>query len=139
MSRHNRNRRQERRELPMMPPEPHVPDAIVTRPLPLAEMSSDGLGPEAKGILEQAGSLRCYRLGECTVIVTREFGRWHLSIAHPRRDPTWLEISQARYRLLPGDLWVGMYLPPKEEYVNLHRFCFQLYECAPPDDGGGML
>jgi hypothetical protein len=44
-------------------------------------------------------------LWECTVIVTRaEATGWHLSIAHHARYPTWDEISQARYRLLPEDI-----------------------------------
>jgi hypothetical protein len=74
---------------------------------------------------------RLYTLGECSVIVTREHGKWHLSIAHHSRYPTWDEISQARYRIIPRDVWVAMYLPPPSEYVNLHRFCFQLHECDP--------
>jgi hypothetical protein len=79
--------------------------------------------------------LRCYRLGECSVVVTRERGRWHLSIAHPGRLPTWEEVASARYALLPGDLVCGMVLPPREAYVNLHEHCFQVFEIRDPDPG----
>lgn len=72
--------------------------------------------------------LRRYAIGECSVIVTREDGKWHLSIAHRRRLPTWDEISVARYRVLPDAVTMGMILPPRSEYVNLHQFCFQLHE-----------
>jgi hypothetical protein len=72
--------------------------------------------------------IRTYRLGECTVIVTREFGRWHLSIAHESRYPSWDEIAEARYRVLPDDVTMGLDLPPKSEYVNIHRNCFQIVE-----------
>ena len=84
--------------------------------------------------LPELGYLRRYLLGECSVIVTREGPSrlWHLSIAHPRRYPTWDEIAAVRYALLPDEIWVAMYLPPRSEYVNVHRNCFQLYECPEP-------
>ena len=77
---------------------------------------------------------RRYLLGQCSVIVTREGPSrlWHLSIAHPRRYPTWDEIAAARYAAVPDSAWMAMYLPPRDEYVNVHRFCFQLYECPEP-------
>ena len=55
-------------------------------------------------------------------------GRLHLSISHPLRYPKWDEISAARYSLLPDSATMMMYLPPREEYVNLHKNCFHLYE-----------
>jgi len=67
------------------------------------------------------------------VIVTKEFGRWHLSIAHTDRDPTWREISEARYRLIPNNVLTAMLLPPLEEYVNVHKHCFQMHEIDDPD------
>ena len=70
--------------------------------------------------------LRCYTLGECTVIVTREFDHLHLSISHRRRYPTWDEIAEARYRILPKDQTFALVLPPLEEYVNMNPNCFQL-------------
>ena len=53
---------------------------------------------------------------------------WHLSISHPSRYPTWDEIRDARYDLLPDGCTMAMLLPPKGEYVNLHRNCFHLHE-----------
>jgi hypothetical protein len=58
---------------------------------------------------------------------------WHLSISHPTRNPTWEEIRDARYELLPDACTVGMLLPPKAEYVNVHPYCFHLHE-VPGDD-----
>lgn len=74
--------------------------------------------------------------GECSVFVAVEPNtergivrmRWHLSIAHPKRYPTWDEIKAARYELLPHNLTVAMILPPPEEYVNIHSNCFHLHE-----------
>jgi hypothetical protein len=77
--------------------------------------------------------LRTFTLGECSVIVTKEYDRWHLSIAHPRRDPTWEEIKQCRYALLPSTIVVAMLLPPPAQYVNIHEHCFQMMEIRDPD------
>jgi hypothetical protein len=86
--------------------------------------------PDSMGHLVNGSNsyLRCYVLGECTVIVTKEFGRWHASISHRTRYPTWDEIAEARYRILPGDITAAMLLPPKSEYVNYNENCFQIVE-----------
>jgi hypothetical protein len=62
------------------------------------------------------------------VFVAREGDRWHMSIAHPKRLPTWPEVHEARYRFLPEQMVVGMLLPPKADYVNKHQYCFHLWE-----------
>jgi hypothetical protein len=59
--------------------------------------------------------------------------RWHLSISHHHRNPTWEEIRDARYVLIPEDVMVAMFLPPRTEYVNAHRYCFHLYEIEAAD------
>lgn len=64
-----------------------------------------------------------------TTIVAWEVGLgWHLSISHPERYPTWNEIRDARYDLLPDEVTMGMLLPPRAEYVNLHPNCFHLHQ-----------
>ncbi|SFU39659.1 DUF7694 domain-containing protein [Alicyclobacillus macrosporangiidus] len=72
---------------------------------------------------------KAYRFGECTVLVERhrKIG-WHMSISHPNRYPTWDEIRDARYELVPDDVTMAMLLPPRREYVNLHQNCFHLHE-----------
>lgn len=73
-----------------------------------------------------------YRWGECKVLVSGEEERkqigWHLSISHPDRYPTWDEIYSARYALLPAEAYMVMPLPPPEEYVNIHKNCFHLFQ-----------
>ena len=63
---------------------------------------------------------------------------WHLSVCHHAendrrapRYPTWDEIADARYRLLPGDLDMVMHLPPPAEFVAVHETTFHLYEVEP--------
>jgi hypothetical protein len=71
---------------------------------------------------------RAFKRAEISVIVGIEHDRWHLSIAHPRRYPTWEEIKEARYRFVPDRVTMAMLLPPRREYINLHPNCFHLYE-----------
>lgn len=61
-------------------------------------------------------------------IVAKEHGKWHASISHDHRDMTYSEIKSARYILLPNEVHAAMIFPPREEFVNLHPFCFHLYE-----------
>jgi hypothetical protein len=116
------------RKATTIPARPMRPDADSARPLPLAVVPVPAATREN---FPEGAYCHCYRLGECSVIVTREGGRWHLSIAHHARDPTWDEIAQARYRILPDAAWLAIVLPPRAEYVNLHRHCFQMVEIDP--------
>lgn len=72
--------------------------------------------------------------GKCTIICAIENDKWHLSIAHPTRYPTWDEIKDARYEFIPNNVTVALLLPPKEEYVNLHKNCFHLHEIEGPKE-----
>lgn len=78
-------------------------------------------------ILRDRSSLRVY--------VSREpyadGWRWHLSISHPDRYPTWDEIAGARYDLLPDGCTLAMLLPPRAQYVNAHPNVFHLHEINP--------
>lgn len=73
--------------------------------------------------------------GILRALVSLEPGGWHLSISHTSagkrlasRYPSWDEIADARYTLLPLDITVVMFLPPPEEYVALHATTFHLHE-----------
>jgi hypothetical protein len=91
-------------------------------------------GPkEVKEIPSPVPTARAYQFGECTVMVGIEQRRWHMSIAHRKRYPTWDEIRDARYRFIPPDINVGMLLPPPENDVNIHQNCFHLCQLTGPD------
>jgi hypothetical protein len=95
-------------------------------PLPLRELP---VTPELRRGLPPDTPIRAFMLGDCSVIITHDNSKtWHLSIACSWRYPTWNEIAEARYRLLPGDITMALLLPPLEEYVNVHKNCFQLHE-----------
>ncbi len=103
-----------------------TPTFLDRPPLPLREIEDSGGIP----FPETGVKPRFWKLGECSVILTHNgyaFG-WHLSIANPHRYPKWDEIAEARYRCLPPENTVALLLPPQEEYINLHKNCFQLRE-----------
>ena len=69
-----------------------------------------------------------YRIGECNVLVTKEDGRWHLSMSHPSRLPTYWELKEARYRHVPDDVTMAQLFPPTREFVNVDPNCLHLWE-----------
>ncbi len=71
---------------------------------------------------------KAFKFGDCVVIVAREKGRWHMSISCKDRLPSWEEVRDARYKLTPHDATMIMVLPRPEQYVNMHPYCFHLWE-----------
>lgn len=71
-----------------------------------------------------------YRWGDCSVLVAKENGLWHISISVPYRYPTWDEIYQAWYDLVPeaANIQGAIFLPRKSEYVNIHPNCFHVHQ-----------
>lgn len=77
---------------------------------------------------------KTYKRGACNIVVSPPYGQlgWHLSISTTYRDPTWEEIRDAWYDLVPDaeKRNAAMFFPPKAEYVNLHKRCFHVHEVA---------
>ena len=81
--------------------------------------------------------------GYLRALIAEEPLGWHLSISsidhkgNPKRYPTWDEIADARYELLPSDLDFVMHLPPPDDYVAVHKTTFHLHEfperVTPPE------
>lgn len=86
------------------------------------------LKPDFKQIQSPIPQAKAFRWGYLTVIVEKHSTGWHISISHPHRYPSWEEIKAARYTLCPENITMAMYLPPPDEFVNLHPNCFHLYQ-----------
>jgi hypothetical protein len=111
-----------------------VPSFRREKPLPLTELSPEPL----RAGMPAGTPIKAYKLGDCTVIITHNNRTtWHMSIACHWRYPTWNEIAEARYRLMPADITMALLLPPESEYVNVHKNCFQLIEIPDPEPTGG--
>jgi len=86
----------------------------------------------APDFMQQVAPTTAWVKGPCRVLYTMmepHFGSlWcHASIACTDRYPTWDEILDARYTFFTEDDEVFQYLPPKREYLNLHKNCFHLW------------
>lgn len=90
-------------------------------------MSSKYLGRFGDGLL--------YQRGPCRIILSGPYERsqigWHFSISCADRNPTWEEQRDARYDLIPDGVYMVQILPPKAEYVNVHKFTFHWHEAGP--------
>lgn len=69
-----------------------------------------------------------FLFGECSVIVSKDAGHWHLSIGNPERLPTYEELKEARYKFLPDDIYMAQIFPPTKEFVNVHKFVLHLWQ-----------
>jgi len=67
-------------------------------------------------------------LGECTILISQDNGKWHLSISHPKRLPRYYELKRARYKYLPDVKYMAQIFPPESEFVNVHKNCLHLWE-----------
>lgn len=94
-------------------------------------------GEDELGAMRQLAltSTKMFDKGFCRVLVSQERypGKgerlwWHLSISCADRYPTWEEIKDARYSLLPMGMTFAQLLPPMNEFVNIHPNCFHLWE-----------
>lgn len=102
---------------------------------PLAELGRHCTAQYNAMALLRASGTRMYAKDACRVLVSQEPrpGKgerrwWHLSISCADRYPTWEEIKDARYSLLPMGLTFAQLLPPLNEFVNIHPNCFHLWE-----------
>lgn len=104
---------------------------LIERPMPPEERDRlyEALGATvAAGETVVSWSARYFTYGELTVLLTREFGRLHLSVSHPQRMPTWGEVSEIFYNhIRENDETVVLVLPKPENFVNLHQFCFHVF------------
>jgi hypothetical protein len=99
------------------------------------------MDPKTSAVMALGGVPKpwCYQKevadGHLTVLVGPEPDGFHLSISHrtndtpprPGRYPSWDEIVEARYEFCPPAMTMAMFLPPKEEYVNVHETTFHLW------------
>ena len=78
--------------------------------------------------LKNSELVHCY-VGPRDLVIVHSIdnGKNHISISTPNRQPSWKEIKEVKYALLPK-IEMAIILPSEDEYVNLHEYCFHLYE-----------
>jgi len=58
--------------------------------------------------------------------------RWHLSVSHKDRVPTWEELGIARDALLPEDIHFMIPHPPRRFWLNYNHRVLHLWELRDP-------
>lgn len=53
--------------------------------------------------------------------------RWHISVQHRERVPTWSEVAATGHELRPGVVFV-LGVPPKSWWINVHPRVLHLWE-----------
>jgi len=72
---------------------------------------------------------RLFKMGKVKVIVDQHPAHGYtMSVSCRDRYPTWDEVAHLRYALIPDEAKMAMMLPSREDYINLHNFCFILNE-----------
>ena len=66
-------------------------------------------------------------------IISIDLGRYHMSVSHRDRIPTWGELGDARDALLPKDLFFMLPHPPRRYWVNFNRRVLHLWEMRDPE------
>lgn len=121
-----------------------VPGTFETAAPPRVRRDLSPQGRDAEELLLQVGALHAERwlVGGCTVMLARERYkgeyRWHLSIAHPSRHPTWDEMKVAVYELPALELKPGRTMAQllgkveDGQWVNRHEHTFHWFEIDDP-------
>ena len=78
---------------------------------------------------------KVYLKKDMAAAVSKENGLWHISISTKNRTIDYDDLKDARYSLVPDDCHMAQIFPPKSEFVNLHPFCFHLYQITDQERG----
>lgn len=69
------------------------------------------------------------QLTVCAGLATSEHGTLlHLSVSHPKQLPSWEEMSRLRDCFYGSLVDAAMILPRRTDWVNVHEFCFHLWQ-----------
>ena len=75
----------------------------------------------------------CWRKGLLSAIVSRDHlqgdavARWHVSVSHRDRVPSWEEMAEAAHELRPG-VPMAIGVPPRSWWINVHPHVLHLWE-----------
>ena len=97
---------------------------------PLWERLTPEPGSRLAQLLTGLPSARVFEAdgGRLRAIVSHDDDRWHVSVSHTDRYPTWDEVADARYRFVPDRVTMAMLMPPRAQWINVHETTLQLWE-----------
>ncbi len=84
-------------------------------------------------MLPDSKDKEAFRCGALVVLKSiDDTPRWgwlkHISISTNFRYPTWDELLACKEHFF-GDIDCMMVMPKREDYVNIHRFTFHIWQC----------
>ncbi|MGD8707111.1 MAG: hypothetical protein PVI88_00325 [Nitrosopumilaceae archaeon] len=90
-------------------------------------------------LIEKRTDGAMYRKGNLLVICSCNIENddkrwWHLSLSRPNRYPPHEEILYIKNLFFGTDKKVIMIFPKKENYINIHKYCFHLFYCVDGDN-----
>lgn len=74
------------------------------------------------------------KMGNVAVIKTIDAGREHISLSKSHQLPSWNEVKKVREKYCDPKKFYVMVLPPKEYYVDVHPYCFHLWEVLAEEE-----
>lgn len=75
-----------------------------------------------------------FQKNNLTAAVSIENNLYHISLSHPTRLPKYEELKNARYELLPDNIFMAQIFPPSKEFVNKHKYCLHLWQFHPYEE-----
>lgn len=61
------------------------------------------------------------------ILINKEDDLWHLSVS-ANHTLGYYELKEIRYKFMPNDMQVAQIFPPREDFVNIHKNCFHLFQ-----------
>lgn len=61
-------------------------------------------------------------------VIIDQYNGYHLTLCGRGKLPTYEDLKTARYKFLPNDCYMAEIFPPKEEFINIHKYARQLYQ-----------
>lgn len=52
----------------------------------------------------------------------------HVSLIYPNRLPSWEDLRQVKDAFFGDDLDAMMVIPKAEDYINVHQYCFHIWQ-----------
>lgn len=92
--------------------------------------NEDGTPAQPRKLIELMplnSTMRVFRMGECQIIFANEMRQWHISVTCEQRYPTWDELRDIGWALVPGKKLYIEVPTQQEPYLNAHPFCLHMW------------
>jgi hypothetical protein len=97
---------------------------VILKEMNVSSLPKDHSMTDVKGYVSDNGLIIL-----CSIDVTPKWGPLkHVSVSHPKRLPFWHDVVEIKETLM-GDVDCMLVMPKSEDYINLHKYCFNIWQC----------